>query len=254
MPAPADVRFIGAVMGRYTLESRARMPGLQIFALRLQSISPKMMVASAPVRGKIGERVTAHYVPFGNVRGVVARHIDGGFVVDIDSTEEERRKLSARIDWFKKRTFAGVTDKREHNRFMPREPKSAVVLHHGTVLPCLVIDLSSSGAAISVDYDPVIGEPLALGKIVARVVRKLDVGFAVQFVAAVDREQVEEMVRAPDEWERATAIISGRDVPEPESVPFAANASEIGFDSMFDVPANEEQTDLIVEALPEYGT
>ena len=254
MPASADVRFIGPVMGRYTLESRARMPGLQIFALRLQSISPQMMVASAPVRGKIGERVTAHYVPFGNVRGVVARHIDGGFVVDIDSNDEERRKLAARIDWFKKRTFAGVTDKREHNRFMPREPKSAVVLHDGTVKPCLVIDLSSSGAAISVDYEPAIGEPLALGKVIARVVRKLDVGFAVQFVAALDRDQVEEMVRAPDEWDRATAIMNGQPMPEPQIEPLAAELAEADFDAMFDVSANEEPSEIVLEDVAEYGT
>lgn len=253
MAAAADVRFIGPVMGRYTLESRARMPGLQIFALRLQSISPRMMVASAPVRGKVGERVTAHYVPFGNVRGVVARHIDGGFVIDIDNTDEERRKLAARIDWFKKRTFAGVTDKREHHRFMPREPKSAVVLHHGTVLPCLVIDVSSSGAAISVDYDPDVGEPLALGKIVARVVRKLDVGFAVQFVASIDKDQVEQLIRAPEEWERVTAMANGLSGPTPEVETIAQEFSEANYDAMFDLPANEVADDEIVE-LSEFGT
>ncbi len=219
----ADVRFIGPVMGRYTLESRARIPGLQIFAARLQSISPTMMVASAPVKGRIGEAVTAHYTPFGHVRGKVARHIDGGFVVDIEASDDERRRLAARIEWFKKRTFAGVTDKREHARFMPREPKSALVLAHGIVMPCLVIDLSCSGAAISADYEPAIGEPLALGKLVARVVRKLELGFAVQFVSPVEREMVEEMVRAPEEWDRATAQQAhgdgSSDFAEPELAP-----------------------------------
>lgn len=210
MPTPvgrgADVRFIGPVMGRYTLESRVRLGGVQIFAVRLQSISPTMMVASAPVTGRIGELITAHFVPFGNVRGKVARHIDGGFVVDIETDQERTRKLAARIEWYKKRLFSGVTDKREHKRFMPREPRSAVVLHDATLLPCLVMDLSSSGAAISLDHRPEIGEPLALGKAVCRVVRRLDVGFAVQFVTPIDREDVEEVVRAPGEWERATRL------------------------------------------------
>ena len=190
-------------MGRYTLESRVRLTGVQIFAVRLQSISPMMMVASAPVPGSVGELVTSHFVPFGNIRGRVARHIDGGFVIDIEGTEAQRAKLAARIEWYKKKVFSGVTDKREHKRFMPREPKSALVLHDGTVLPCLVIDLSSSGAAISADHEPQIGEPLAVGKAVARVVRKLDVGFAVQFVTPIERELVEETVRAPDEWDKA---------------------------------------------------
>jgi hypothetical protein len=193
-------------MGRYTLESRVRPSGVQIFAVRLQSISPATMVASAPVMGRIGEIVTAHFVPFGNVRGRIARHIDGGFVVDIESDGERRKKLAARIEWHKKRLFSGVTDKREHKRFMPREPKSAVVLHDGTVLPCLVIDLSSSGAAISVDHRPEIGEPLAVGKVVCRVVRRLEVGFAVQFLTPIERDGVEETVRAPDEWDRAMRL------------------------------------------------
>lgn len=116
---------------------------------------------------------------------------------------DERDLLASRIQWYKRRTFAGVSDKREHRRFMPREPKSAVVFSDGSVLPCLVIDISASGAAISADIDPPINAALALGKVICRVVRKLDVGFAVQFVDIQDRDLVEEMVRAPDEWERA---------------------------------------------------
>ena len=214
MPSlPADVRFIGSVMGRYTLESRATRNGPQIFAARLQSISPTLMVASVPVKGRIGEIVTAHYVPFGNVRGPIARHIDGGIVVDIECDDESRRRLASRIDWYKKRAFAGITDKREHPRFMPREPRSAVMLHNGLVLPCLVIDLSASGAAISVDYEPDIGEPLAVGKVVSRVVRHLELGFAVQFVTPMERDRVEDMIRAPDNWEY---LALGRDaVPPP---------------------------------------
>jgi hypothetical protein len=211
-------------MGRYTLESRVRLDGVQIFAVRLQSLSPTLMVASAPVIGTVGEAVTAHFVPFGNVRGKISRHIDGGFVVDIDSDMERRRKLAARIEWYKKRLFSGVTDKREHNRFMPREPKSAVVLLDGTVLPCLVIDLSSSGAAISVDHRPAIGEPLALGKAVCRVVRQLEVGFAVQFVTPIERQEVEEYVRAPDEWDRAMRRKEAEAAAKLDAVPAAPSS------------------------------
>jgi hypothetical protein len=233
MPTPlgkgADVRFIGPVMGRYTLESRSRLTGVQIFAARLQSISPFTMVASAPVTGSVGEQMTAHYVPFGNVRGKVARHIDGGFVVNIEGDDELRRKLAARIEWYKKKTFSGVTDKREHKRFMPREPKSAVVLSDGTVLPCLVIDVSSSGAAISVDHQPILGEPLAVGKAVARVIRKLDVGFAVQFVTPLDRETVEEVLRAPDEWEKAMRRREAEAAAEIASMVDEFEAAEVNY-------------------------
>jgi len=193
-------------MGRYALASRMRLAGVQIFACRLQSISVSRVVAAAPVPGSPGEKITVNFEPFGTLRGVVERHIDDGFVMEIDADDEDRQKLANKIEWYKKRTFAGLTDKRQHRRVMPREPRSAVVLGNGDVLPCLVIDISASGAAVSADLDPQLGEPLAIGRVVGRVVRKLEVGFAVQFVAEQEPEVVEEMLRAPDEWQRAMRV------------------------------------------------
>ena len=66
--------------------------------------------------------------------------------------------------------------------------------------------MSVSGAAVSADLEPEIGEPLAVGKVVCRVVRRLEVGFAVQFVNEQNVETVEEMLRAPDEWARVTRL------------------------------------------------
>ena len=202
----AAVRFIGPVMGRYALESRMRTGGVQIFACRLQSISTTQIVASAPVLGCLAEGITVNFEPFGTLRGQVVRHVDGGFGMEIDADPEDRDKLASKIDWYKKRTFAGLTDKRKHRRFMPREPRSALILANGHVLPCLIIDMSASGAAVSADVDPPIGEPLALGRVVARVVRRLEVGFAVRFLSELELETMEEMLRAPDEWERAIAV------------------------------------------------
>jgi hypothetical protein len=199
----ADVRFIGPVMGRYALESRMRTSGVQIFACRLQSISTTQVIASAPVTGYLEENITINFEPFGTLRGQIVRHIEGGFGMEIAAEAEERDKLASKIDWYKKRTFAGLTDKRRHRRFMPREPRSALVLASGHVLPCLIIDMSASGAAVSADVDPPIGEPLAIGRVVARVVRRLEVGFAVRFLNELEFETMEEVLRAPDEWEKA---------------------------------------------------
>ena len=202
----ANIRFIGTVMGRYALESRVRLPGVQIFACRLQSISPHQIVAAAPVPGRVGERITVNFEPFGTIRGAIARHVDDGFVMDIEGDDEERWKLAGKIDWYKRRTFAGIGDKRQHRRFMPRDPRSAMVLSCGDILPCLVIDMSASGAAVSADHTPELGEPLAIGRIVGRVVRMLEVGFAVQFMTAQEQKSVEDLLRAPEEWHRAMQI------------------------------------------------
>ncbi len=195
---PADVRFIGALMGRYLLASRRhRTECVQVFACRLQSISPQVMVASAPVPGEPGEGVSASFEPFGLVRGTVERLVDGGFSVSIGARDEERSLLARRIAWYKKRTFHGLGDKRDHKRVMPRDPRSLLVFGDGSVLDCLIIDMSRSGAAISADVQPPLGTPLAVGTVVGRVVRWLEVGFAVQFATEQDAMTLEERLHPP---------------------------------------------------------
>ncbi|MBL8593441.1 MAG: PilZ domain-containing protein [Devosia sp.] len=194
-----DIRFIGALMGRYLLASRKnRSHRVQVFACRLQSISPQLMVASAPVLGAPGEELSANFEPFGTVRGRVERLIDGGFSMAIETTAEERDLLIKRIGWYKKRVFHGVADKRAHRRVMPRDPRSTVLFADGTRLPCLIIDMSRSGAALSADVQPDLGTPLAVGRVVARVVRWLDVGFAVQFVVEQEPDRLEDRLHLVD--------------------------------------------------------
>jgi hypothetical protein len=192
-PRSSDVRFIGALMGRYLLASRKnRTHRVQVFACRLQSISPQLMVASAPVLGAPGEELSANFEPFGTVRGRVARLIDGGFSMAIEANPDERDLLVKRIGWYKKKVFQGVADKRAHRRLMPRDPRSTILFGDGSRLPCLIIDMSRSGAALSADVQPDLGTPLAVGRVVARVVRWLEVGFAVQFLSEQDPEGLEE--------------------------------------------------------------
>lgn len=188
----SDIRFIGALMGRYLLASRKnRRHRVQVFACRLQSISPQLMVASAPVLGAPGEELSANFEPFGTVRGRVERLIDGGFSMAIETSAEERDLLIKRIGWYKKRVFHGVADKRAHRRVMPRDPRSTILFADGSRLPCLIIDMSRSGAALSADVQPDLGTPLEVGRVVARVVRWLDVGFAVQFLIEQEPENLE---------------------------------------------------------------
>ncbi|ODT13177.1 MAG: hypothetical protein ABS35_38490 [Kaistia sp. SCN 65-12] len=194
-----DIRFIGALMGRYLLASRKnRSHRVQVFACRLQSISPQLMVASAPVLGAPGEELSANFEPFGSVRGRVERLIDGGFSMAIETTAEERDLLIKRIGWYKKRVFHGVADKRAHRRVMPRDPRSTILFADGTRLPCLIIDMSRSGAALSADVQPELGTPLAVGRVVARVVRWLDVGFAVQFMVEQEPDRLEDRLHMVD--------------------------------------------------------
>lgn len=66
-----------------------------------------------------------------------------------------------------------------------------MTLADGTTQACLVIDMSSSGAAVSAELQPQIGTPLAVGACIGRVVRLLPDGFAVKFVEPLNRYELE---------------------------------------------------------------
>jgi hypothetical protein len=64
-------------------------------------------------------------------------------------------------------------------------------------MDCFIIDISTSGVAVSANVQPEIGTPLAVGTLVGRVVRHLDDGFAVRFVKIEDSETLEQKLIVP---------------------------------------------------------
>ena len=194
-----DVRFIGAVAGRYALPDRRRGENdkVAVYACRLCSISTRLAVVVGPVIGKPDEIVTAHFDEFGILRGKVSRKLPSGFVMDLLLSDAERSKLGGKIIWQKKRVHEQVQDKREHKRIPPRDPRTVLTLADGTQIPCFVIDISQSGAAVSADIWPSLGTPMAVGKLVGRVVRYLEVGFALQFIQPQELDQLEILMAPP---------------------------------------------------------
>src|SRR5690606_25796886 len=172
---------------------------IPVYACRLCSISSRMLVAVGPVVGKEGETGSAHFNEFGILRGHITRRLASGFVTDLQLTDGEREKLAAKIDWQKRHVHAQVPDKREHRRILPRDPRSVIVLADGQQVPCFVIDVSRSGAAVSAHFWPELGMPMALGRIVGRVVRHLEVGFALQFIEPQEFEGLETLLKPPAE-------------------------------------------------------
>jgi len=188
-----DIRLVGALSGCYSLSSRrdAGADVVQVFACRLQSISTRSAVLNGPVVGEIGERVATKFDQFPVLAGIISRVFDGGFAIDLVVDDKERTELAAKIDWIKKNRFKSTKDKRRHKRVMPPNPQSAITLPDGTVLECFVIDVSSSGVAISADTMPSIGTRLAVGRAVGSVARHLETGFAVALDELLDLDNLD---------------------------------------------------------------
>jgi hypothetical protein len=111
--------------------------------------------------------------------------------------KDERYRLAARLEWFEKHKNRDVTEQRQHARMVPKNPYSTLILADGTTTDCLVKDVSASGVAVHADIVPDVGNPVAVGKLVGRVVRRFHDGFAVQFSEIQDPHAVEGLIARP---------------------------------------------------------
>ena len=195
-PAPTrgGIRFIGDLPGKYTIASRVPTDTprkVEVFACRSRSISSALAVIDAPVVGEIGDIVAMHFDILGLMRGRIVRRLPSGFVVEIDTKPTDEAALADRLAWLKDNGTSSENDRREHKRWLPRNPKSLLTFRDGSSLECFVIDVSASGIAVSADVIPVMGAEIAIGALRGAVVRLLNVGFAIQFTELQDPAEIE---------------------------------------------------------------
>jgi len=225
-----SAEYVGAVLGHYVLGNQKAKPGVNVFACRARSMSPTSFVVAAPVIGEVGQVVTASFGPFGKLTGRIENHVEDGFTIGIEVPPARRQELGQKISALKTRAWTGMAEQRGEPRYMPGEPRSVIVLADGTVLPCLVVDYSASGTAVSADLNPAIGTELVVGQVAGRVVRHFEVGFAVTFTERQDPDAIELLLEAPEEWLEATRVLktvrvdTSDPTDDPEPTGYIANA------------------------------
>jgi hypothetical protein len=151
------------------------------------------MIVDVPVVGKIGERVTSYFQDFGEFQCTISATLKSGFLMELDMTRARRAWMSEKLTWLeKKQKDDSIEELRRDARFVPQASHTFLTVADGSTHPCFIIDVSTAGVAISCEYDPPIGTPLAVGACVGRVIRKFDNGFAVKFT---DKQQRDDLVR-----------------------------------------------------------
>jgi hypothetical protein len=188
-----DVRVIVNIPGRYMLANKRNLKGDRCeFACRIVNISLGAMALAAPVPGAVGERVIVYTELFGRLHGPITRLMTNGFVISLAVSAQTREKLAAKLDWLDKQKDApDLPDSRRHARIVPKNPMATILLGDGSLTSCLVIDFSDSGVAVSADLYPETGTPLAVGKMVGRVVRRFAEGFAIEFAEKASLADIE---------------------------------------------------------------
>jgi hypothetical protein len=190
-------RAIVGMRGLYQLQSWRDANGShREFSCRVLKMSSGFMKITGPVTGSVGEWVAVHLDKFGLFEGPVIRHGERVLVMRIVATNDERNKIARKIEWVENKKNR---DKRQHDRFVPRDPHSTLCLPGGRVITCQIIDYSISSAAVSTDIIPELGAVLIVGKVVGRVARQIPEGFAIEFLIIQDFQTVAELFTKPED-------------------------------------------------------
>ena len=166
-----------SVLGRYMLADKREFP------CQILEMSPGDAVVIAPVTGIVGEKVIAYLDHIGRIEGTVIDQVEGGFLMDVAASPRKRDKMAAQLTWLANRDLLNIPEDRRHERVVPDNRHSTVVLDDGRRYNCKIIDISLSGAAVEIDVRPAMGTPLTLGRMRARVVRHFQNGVAVEFTS-----------------------------------------------------------------------
>jgi hypothetical protein len=178
------------LLGRFMLADRRDFP------CQVIDMSPGGMAVVTPVVGTPGERVIAYVDHLGRLEGKIARLIDNGFAMTISATSRKRDKLAAQLTWLANRQILNLPEDRRHGRFTPKNTAARLILPNGTNVTCRVIDLSASGAAVSIapELRPDVGAAVTIGKTTGRVVRHIEDGFAIEFTRLQHPDAIEDNV------------------------------------------------------------
>src|SRR5487761_308673 len=152
------------LLGRYMLPDRREFP------CQIINMSPGGLALLAPGIGNVGDRVIAYLDHIGRVEGKITRIIDNGFAMSVGATLRKRDKLAAQLTWLANRNILNLPEDRRHGRFIPRKTMAQLILPNGNNVACRVIDLSESGAAISISPElrPAVGSMVTIGKAAGR--------------------------------------------------------------------------------------
>jgi hypothetical protein len=146
------------------------------------------------INGEVGDRVIAQIEQFGKLECPISMRCKAASWVEIIAQRRDRERLAAKIEWYEKFKNHDVANRRDTLRILPKDPYSSLVFVDGTTIECIVLDVSASGTAVMADIVPEIGTPIAVGKLVGRVIRHFRDGFAVQFAQLQELDQVERLI------------------------------------------------------------
>jgi hypothetical protein len=177
-------RFPLHLAGRYMRSDKTE------HVCKVNDISVGGVALTVPISktGKVvaDEKVVAYIDHLGGLEGQVVRIWTGGFAFKIVATQNKREKLAAQITWLLNEPDLLGAAARQHERIQVTNRNAEMTLMSGVSLPCLLLDVSVSGASVACRAKPDIDEEVRLSRFRARVVRHHSEGVGLQFIETLD--------------------------------------------------------------------
>lgn len=187
-PAHGETRPVKLLFGRFLLPDQSE------HACSVSGISVEGAEFRCPVMPPFGQIIIAYLEHVGRVECMAKEATTEGFRVEFMLSGARKDRFLARLAWLASKEAGEVDDERHYNRRQLNGARSRIVLADGRSYPCEIIDVSLTGAAIMVDVLPAIGSNVYLGKMLGKVVRYLDTGFAIQFLTAFGSDFLSEVM------------------------------------------------------------
>ncbi|WP_310619357.1 PilZ domain-containing protein [Flexibacterium corallicola] len=174
------------------LLGRCMMQNRQEYPCQIKNMSPGGAYVLAPVSGEVDDRVIIYVDHIGRVEGTITRIFSGGFALEIKTTERKQDKLAGMLTWLANKERFNLPEDRRHERFIPKNPFTSLILEDGTKHKCRILDVSLSGAAIKTSLKPEPGTSIGIGKMRARVIRHTEDGIALEFAVIHNQDLLEQ--------------------------------------------------------------
>lgn len=171
--------------GRFMLPDQSEHPCVS------ENISPGGILFTAERIPPMGTRVVAYVDQIGRIEGVVTRITPSAFAMTIAATVRKRDKLASQLMWLANRSLLGLPEDRRHERVVPRQPMTEMIMPSGAKHMVRLIDISSSGAAVASPIKLEIGTAVVLGQTRARIIRQIEGGFAVEFSRPIPSHELD---------------------------------------------------------------
>ena len=175
-------RVVVSIFGRFMREDKQEYP------CHIINMSAGGMAMLVPVGCDLDERIVAYLDNLGRIEGIVARVFEGGLGVRILASAAKRERIANLLTWLANQKDLG--DERKHERIVPRNNASKLILPSSAVHDCRVIDVSLSGASVVCALKPPLGTVVILGRMRGRVVRHHEQGIALEFVELQDPDSL----------------------------------------------------------------